>query len=68
MLSQAGVTDTVSQLQINIALNVWCLVCACTGTYFADSIGRRRLAIGSLSWSIVLLYLVGGLTKCEFSV
>ncbi|KAH7011187.1 MFS sugar transporter-like protein [Ilyonectria destructans] len=63
MLSQAGVTDTISQLQINIALNVWCLVCACTGTYFADSIGRRRLAIGSLSWSIVLLYLVGALTK-----
>ncbi|KAH8689437.1 MFS sugar transporter-like protein [Talaromyces proteolyticus] len=65
MLSQAGISDTYSQLQINIALNVWCLACAGTGTLIADRVGRKMLAIGSLLFALVSLYLVGALTKCE---
>lgn len=65
MLSQAGVTDTYSQLQINVALNVWCLACAGTGTLLADKIGRKPLAIGSLTFALIFLYLVGALTKRE---
>lgn len=65
MLSRAGVTDTYSQLQINVALNVWCLACAGAGTFLADTIGRKPLAIGSLTFAFIFLYLVGALTKCE---
>lgn len=63
MLSQAGVTDTYSQLQINIALNVWCFACAVVGTLLADKIGRKPLGIGSLTFALIFLYLVGIFTK-----
>ncbi|KAF5677102.1 MFS sugar transporter [Fusarium circinatum] len=63
MLSQAGVTDTYSQLQINIALNVWCFACAVAGTLLADKIGRKPLGIGSLAFALIFLYLVGIFTK-----
>jgi hypothetical protein len=65
MLSQAGVTDTYSQLQINVALNVWCLACAGAGTLLADKIRRKPLATGSLTFALIFLYLVGALTKRE---
>ena len=65
MLSQAGVSDIYSQLQINVALNVWCLACASAGTLLADKIGRKPLAIGSLTFALIFLYLVGALTKRE---
>ncbi|KLP13821.1 hexose transporter protein [Fusarium fujikuroi] len=63
MLSQAGVTDTYSQLQINIALNVWCFACAVVGTLLADKIGRKPLGIGNLTFALIFLYLVGIFTK-----
>ncbi|RMZ87271.1 hypothetical protein DV736_g5501, partial [Chaetothyriales sp. CBS 134916] len=63
MLSQAGITDTLRQLQINIVLNLWCLICAGAGTLFADKIGRKTLGIGSLTFSLIFLYLVGAFTK-----
>ncbi|KIW17031.1 hypothetical protein PV08_04222 [Exophiala spinifera] len=63
MLSQAGITDALSQLQINIVLNLWCLICAGAGTFFADKIGRKPLAMGSLTFSLAFLYLVGAFTK-----
>ncbi|KAJ9500549.1 hypothetical protein H2202_003765 [Exophiala xenobiotica] len=63
MLSQAGITDTNTQLQINIYLSIWCLCTATCGTWFADKIGRKKLGAGSMAVSLVFLYLVGGLTK-----
>ncbi|KAF3406253.1 Lactose permease [Talaromyces pinophilus] len=63
MLSQAGVTDTYSQLQINVALNVWCLACAGVGTLLADKIRRKPLSTGSLTFALIFLHLVGALTK-----
>lgn len=65
MLAQAGITDTLTQLQINIVLNLWCLICAGVGTLLADKIGRKPLAIGSLTFSLAFLYLVGAFTKCK---
>ncbi|KUL82873.1 hypothetical protein ZTR_09022 [Talaromyces verruculosus] len=58
---------TYGQLQINVALNVWCLACAGAGTLLADKIGRKPLAIGSLTFAPIFLYLVGTLTKRDYS-
>jgi hypothetical protein len=63
MLTQAGITNTNTQLQINIYLSIWCLFTAILGTCLADKIGRKALGAGSLSISLVFLYLVGALTK-----
>ncbi|KAI1340347.1 general substrate transporter [Xylariaceae sp. FL0016] len=62
MLSQAGIEDSTRQLQINVILTSWSLVVAWFGSYYADAIGRRTLALLSLSGGIVTLYLLGGLT------
>lgn len=67
MLTQAGITDTTTQLEINIYLSVWCLFTAILGTSLADKIGRKKLGAGSLSISLIFLYLVGAFTKCKFS-
>lgn len=65
MLSQAGITSTDTQLEINVILSVWCFACAIVGTCLADKIGRKPLAAGSLGVALVFLYLVGILTKCQ---
>ncbi len=46
----------------NVILNAWCLVSAVAGTYFADSIGRKRLAIGSSLGLTIFIFIVGALT------
>ncbi|KAI1099865.1 hexose transporter [Jackrogersella minutella] len=63
MLDNAGVTDTTTQLEINIILNAWCLVLAVIGTFMLDTVGRRPLAIYSSVIMTVFLFLVGALTK-----
>ncbi|KAF8155794.1 MFS sugar transporter-like protein [Crassisporium funariophilum] len=63
MLNNAGITNTTTQLEINVILNAWCLVCSLVGTMLADRMGRKSLAILSQSLLTVFLFLVGALTK-----
>ncbi|KAJ7643950.1 MFS sugar transporter-like protein [Roridomyces roridus] len=63
MLTNAGITNPTTQLQINIILNAFCLVCSLVGTYYVDRIGRKATAILSISSLTVFLFLVGALTK-----
>ncbi|KAJ7818496.1 MFS sugar transporter-like protein [Mycena olivaceomarginata] len=63
MLSNAGIKDTTTQLQINVILNAFCLVCALVGTYYVDRIGRKPTAVISISALTIFLFLVGALTK-----
>jgi len=63
MLTQAGVSNTTTQLEINIYLSVWCLFTAILGTSLADKIGRKNLGASTLSVSLIFLFLVGALTK-----
>ncbi|KAI1401613.1 hexose transporter [Hypoxylon fuscum] len=63
MLENAGITDTTTQLEINIILNAWCLVAAMVGTFMLDTAGRRPLAIYSSALMTVFIFLVGALTK-----
>lgn len=62
MLSQAGITSAHTQLEINIILAAWQLVIAVCGSLSAERIGRKRLAIGSLSLCTIFFFMVGGLT------
>ncbi|KAJ9131239.1 MFS sugar transporter-like protein [Pleurostoma richardsiae] len=63
MLDNAGITDTTTQLEINIILNAWCLVVAVLGTLMSDYIGRKTQALISTSLLTIFIFMVGALTK-----
>uniref|UniRef100_A0A8H7KF15 Major facilitator superfamily (MFS) profile domain-containing protein n=1 Tax=Bionectria ochroleuca TaxID=29856 RepID=A0A8H7KF15_BIOOC len=63
MLTNAGITDSDTQLQLNVILNAWCLACAMVGTLFSERIGRRPNAIWFNLTLTTFLYIVGALTK-----
>ncbi|KAF7561092.1 hypothetical protein G7046_g3042 [Stylonectria norvegica] len=63
MLSQAGVTNSTTQLEINIILNAWCLVVAVIGTSMANKLGRKKLAAFSTGALTIFIFLLGALTK-----
>ncbi|KAH7024817.1 MFS sugar transporter-like protein [Microdochium trichocladiopsis] len=62
MLTNAGITDSNTQLEITIVLNAWCLVVSIIGTRMLDQFGRKKIAIISNSGMVVLLFVVGALT------
>ncbi|KAL1867939.1 hypothetical protein VTK73DRAFT_3904 [Phialemonium thermophilum] len=63
MLDNAGITNTTTQLQINIILNAWCLVVSIFGTLYADKLGIKTTALVSTGVATVAILLVGALTK-----
>ncbi|KPM40997.1 hypothetical protein AK830_g5556 [Neonectria ditissima] len=63
MLTQAGVTNSTTQLEVNIILNAWCLVIAVVGTSMANRLGRKNLAAFSTGFLTLFIFLVGALTK-----
>ncbi|KIK62166.1 hypothetical protein GYMLUDRAFT_42148 [Collybiopsis luxurians FD-317 M1] len=63
MLTNAGISSTTKQLQINIILNAFCLVCSIFGTYYIDKWGRKMIAAISTTLLTIFLFLVGALTK-----
>lgn len=50
-------------LDHNIFLNVWCLCCALTGTFYIDKIGRKLTGLISTASLTTCLFAVGALTK-----
>ncbi|KAK6063601.1 hypothetical protein SCUP515_12290 [Seiridium cupressi] len=62
-LSSAGITDSRTQLRVNVVLNAWCLVCCLLGTFLVSSWGRRPTAITGQSLLTVCLFIIGGLSK-----
>ena len=62
MLDNAGITDTNTQLQINVILNAWCLVCSVVGTWSCDRWGRKPTAAVCHAFLTVMLFAVGALT------
>ena len=62
MLSQAGISDPTTQLEINIILTSWTLVVSLAGAWFADSLGRKTLCAISLAGQVVTFYILAGLT------
>lgn len=62
MLTQAGIENPTTQLEINIILTSWTLVVSLLGAWFADSIGRKSLCEISLAGQIITFYILAGLT------
>ena len=65
MLNQAGITNTTTQLKINVILSCWCLIVSIIGSFMLDIIGRRIQTMGSIMCCIVMLYIFGGLAKSK---
>ncbi|KAK4506500.1 hypothetical protein PRZ48_000232 [Zasmidium cellare] len=63
MLDQAGITDSTTQLEINVILNAWCLCVAIGGTFLCDRMGRKSMAIWSTLLCAIMIFIVGALTK-----
>ncbi|KAF4947673.1 hypothetical protein FGADI_10244 [Fusarium gaditjirri] len=63
MLTNAGITDRTTQLQINIVLQSWCLVCAMIGTFLMDRAGRKTLCLSACVGMTILMFVIGALTK-----
>lgn len=62
-LTNAGVADSTTQLEINIILNSFCLIVSLVGTFLANKLGRQKLAIISTAGCMVFLFCIGALTK-----
>ena len=62
-LNTAGITDSRTQLRVNVVLNAWCLVCSLFGTFLVSSWGRRPTALIGQSLLTACLFIMGGLSK-----
>lgn len=62
-LDTAGITDSTAQLQANVVLNVWCLLCALGGTHLIARWGRKPTAIVTEASLVACLMIIGGLSK-----
>lgn len=62
MLTQAGITDENTQLEINLGLSALQFCSALTGSALADRLGRRKLALISLGLCTMFFYMIGGFT------
>ncbi|EON96459.1 putative hexose transporter protein [Phaeoacremonium minimum UCRPA7] len=63
MLKHAGITNTHTQLEINIILNAWALTVACVGTVLMNVAGRKMMCLVSVGGMTLFLFLVGAFTK-----
>ena len=62
MLKKAGVTDSTTQLEVNIILTAWKLVVSVVASWYADRL-RRKVLIGvSLGLLAIFMYILGGMT------
>ncbi|KAL3475098.1 hypothetical protein BJX99DRAFT_259713 [Aspergillus californicus] len=62
MLSQAGITDPTTQLEVNIVLTSWNLAVAVLASWYVDCLPRKVLAALSLGLLAIFQFLLGGLT------
>ncbi|KAI1867534.1 hypothetical protein JX265_007336 [Neoarthrinium moseri] len=63
ILDQAGVTDSNSQLQINVGISCWCFIVALTGSFMLDVLGRRKQTLACIAGMVVTLFMIGSLIK-----
>ncbi|KAH8552188.1 general substrate transporter [Umbelopsis sp. PMI_123] len=58
VLSESGITNTHTQLLINVIVNIWNFCCAITGTILIDFIGRRPMVIFATAMSTLWLMML----------
>lgn len=68
ILSQAGITDTVTQTQVQVIINCWSFVVAIVGSFMLDILGRRVQVLIGISGMVSTLLLIGGLIKRECTI
>lgn len=62
MLSQAGITSSKTQMEINLILSAWHFVVAVAGSILADRLGRRFLMLSASAGCTLMMYIIGALT------
>ncbi|KUI66618.1 Lactose permease [Cytospora mali] len=62
MLSQAGITSSKTQMQINLVLSAWQFLIAVAGSMLAEKLGRKFLCLVSLGTCTFMFYMVGMMT------
>ncbi|KAL3451354.1 general substrate transporter [Aspergillus insuetus] len=63
ILSQAGITDTVTQTQVQVIINCWSFAIAIFGSFMLDILGRRKQMFIGAGGMVVTLLMIGGLIK-----
>lgn len=66
ILTQAGITDTVTQTQVQVIINCWSFAVAIVGSFMLDILGRRVQMLIGVSGMVSTLLLIGGLIKRIF--
>jgi len=62
-LANAGITSSTSQLQANVVLNAWSLLCSLVGTHMCAKWGRKPTGLLTQALCAIFMFLIGGLTK-----
>ncbi|KAI8943270.1 hypothetical protein NX059_001289 [Plenodomus lindquistii] len=63
ILTQAGITSTKTQTQVQVIINCWSFAVAVLGSLMLDILGRRKQTFIGVGGMIVTLMLIGGLIK-----
>ncbi|KAF4999221.1 hypothetical protein FDECE_11575 [Fusarium decemcellulare] len=63
ILSQAGITNTVTQTQVQVIINCWSFAVAIVGSFMLDILGRRVQTFIGVGGMTATLLLIGGLIK-----
>ncbi|KAH6632907.1 hexose transporter-like protein [Boeremia exigua] len=63
ILTQAGVTSTKTQTQVQVIINCWSFAIAVFGSFMLDILGRRVQTFIGVGGMVVTLMIIGGLIK-----
>ncbi|OAK99101.1 general substrate transporter [Phaeosphaeriaceae sp. SRC1lsM3a] len=63
ILSQAGITDTHTQTQVQVIINCWSFAIAILGSFMLDILGRRLQTFIGVGGMVATLLMIGGLIK-----
>ncbi|KIW25182.1 uncharacterized protein PV07_10841 [Cladophialophora immunda] len=62
MMTKAGITDSTTQLEINIILTSWGLVISVVASWYTDRLPRKGLACTSLGLLSLFMFALAGMT------
>jgi hypothetical protein len=63
ILTQAGITATTTQTQVQVIINCWSFAVAIVGSFMLDILGRRLQTFIGVGGMVGTLMLIGGLIK-----
>ncbi|KAL2851132.1 general substrate transporter [Aspergillus pseudoustus] len=63
ILSQAGITNTTTQTQVQVIINCWSFAVAIFGSFMLDILGRRKQMFIGAGGMVATLLMIGGLIK-----